>query len=885
MSIRHLDTLLHPKAIAVIGGSIRPGSLGTMVLANLVAGGFDGPIFAVNPKRVEHERVEWRSEIAALPTKVDLAIVVTPAATVPAVVAELGQQGVKVAVILSAGLHDPALRQQMLDAAKPHMLRVVGPNCLGILMPHAGVNASFAPRTAAPGRLAFVSQSGALVTAMLDWAADKSVGFSGVASVGDMADVDLGDLIDLFAADAKTDAILLYVEGVTQPAKFLSAARAASRVKPVIAIKAGRSAAAGLAALSHTGALAGSYDVYAAALRRAGIVLVDTLEELFDAAQILCRYCPPCGDRLAIVSNGGGAGVLSADALPRVGGRLAVLSAETIAALDPALPKDWSRANPVDVVGDARPERFAAATAAVLADAGADSVLVLHCPTAVATGIDIARAVIGALPARGARRKPVIACWMGAQNAASVRALFDAVGVPLFDSLDDAVRGYGYLLAATAARRALMRVPETATVAATDREKARTAIACARADGRTFLNGVEAKAVIEAYGVPVVPARFARTVEAVERACTGIAAPYAVKLISPQLPHKSDVGGVMLDVADAAEAMAVAARMAERVAREHPDASISGFEVETMVDRTRGHEVLVGIASDPTFGSILAFGAGGKAVEVLNDRALGLPPLDDVLAADMIAATRISHLLAGYRDVPVANMAAVIRVLNAVSAIAVDLPDVIELDINPLLVDASGVIALDVRIRISERPMLAPRLSILPFPREWSANLATRGGVALHVRPVRPDDEPALADFFRHVSSEDLAFRFLTGLSDVGAERLIAMTQIDYRRTMHFLAFGDDGMLIASALLASDPDHVRAELAISVRSDFKQKGVSWTLMQHVLRYAEAEGIGAVESVESSSNRAALALEREAGFEVVPGSDHHEVTVRRSISAD
>lgn len=885
MTIRNLEGLLHPRSVAVIGGSQRAGSLGELVLSNIVDGGFDGTVFAVNPKQVEIEGVWWVASIEELPQAPDLAVVVTPAHTVAKIVAELGARGTKVAVIISAGLHEPETRQAILDAAKPHLLRIVGPNCLGALLPHAKLNASFAPRRAEPGRLAFVSQSGALVTAMLDWAVGKNVGFSGVVSVGDMADVDLGDLIDLFANDPKTDAILLYIEGVTNPAKFMSAARAASRIKPVIAIKAGRSVAAGKAAMSHTGALTGSWDVHAAAFRRAGIILVDTLTELFDAAQVLCRHQPRCGDRLAIVTNGGGAGVLAADALPATGGLLATLAPETIAALDPQLPEAWSRANPIDVVGDARPERFGAATRAALADGNVDALLVIHCPTAAATGIDIARAAIEAIETRDPHiAKPVIACWMGTHNADAARSLFDAAGIPLFDNLDDAVRGFGYLLEARRGRDELMRAPAGVSVAEADRARARAIITGARGEGRTMLTGSEARSIVAAYGIPVTEGMLARTVEAIPAACDRLTPPYVVKLISPQFPHKSDIGGVALNLATAADAVLAAREMVRRIGHEHPTASITGFEIEPMVARPHGLELILGIAEDPTFGPVLAFGAGGKAVELIHDRALGLPPLDDALAGDMIAATRVAKLLAGYRDVPAAKVEAVIGVLNALSAMAVDFPDIVELDINPLVVDENGVIALDARVRITDKPRES-RLVIRPVPMQWAKDFVTRDGVKMHVRPVRPDDEAALGEFFHHVTPDDLRFRFLTGIREVGRDRLAAMTQIDYRRMMNFLAFAEDGTLIATAMLACDSDGVRAELAVSVRADFKNRGVSWMLMQHVLAYAEAEGIHTVESVESSENHAALKLEREAGFTAVRNADGGtEVTVRRELPA-
>lgn len=884
MTVRNLDGLLHPRSVAVIGGSQRPGSMGEMVLTNIVDGGFAGTVFAVNPKPVEMEGVWWVASVADLPGVPDLAVIVTPAETVATIVAELGALGTRAAVIVSAGLHDPATRQAILDAAKPHLLRIVGPNCLGALLPHAKLNASFAPRVALPGRLAFVSQSGALVTAMLDWAGARNIGFSGVVSVGDMADVDLGDLIDLFAADPKTDAILLYIEGVTNPAKFMSAARAASRIKPVIAIKAGRTEAAGKAATSHTGALTGAYDVHAAAFRRAGIILVDSLSELFDAAQMLSRHRPRSGERLAIVTNGGGAGVLAADALPATGGTLATLSPDTIAALDPQLPASWSRANPIDVVGDARPERFAAATRAALADPGVDVVLVMHCPTAAATGTDIAGAVIDAVAGHVPATKAVIACWLGTHNAETARAQFDAAGIPLFDNLDDAVRGFGYLLQAGKGRDALMRAPARVTVAEADRARVRAILTGARAEGRTILSGCEVRSMLAAYGIPVVEARLARTVEAIPTVCARIEPPYVLKLISPQYPHKSDIGGVVLNLASAGEVVTAAKAMIRRVGQDHPEASITGFEIEPMIAPMHGRELLVGIAEDAIFGPVIAFGAGGKAVELVRDRALGLPPLDDVLAGEMIDSTRIARLLDGYRDVPAANRTAIVSVLNALSALVLDFPDIVDLDINPLVADERGVIGVDARARISDAPR-ASRAVIRPVPMEWARELTTRDGVVMQVRPVKPDDEEALAAFFRHVTPEDLRFRFLTGLQEVGRDRLAAMTQIDYRRTMNFLAFAGDGLLIATAMLACDPDGVRAELAISVRADFKGRGVSWTLLQHVLDYARAEGIDSVESVESSDNHAALKLEREAGFKAVPGeSGSTEVTVRRKVES-
>lgn len=876
MTRNSLAPLLSPASIAIVGVSTRPGSIGQAVLANVIAGGFAGPIFAVHPEPLEVPGATWVRRIAELPTTPDLALVCCASAKVADVVDALGQAGVRTCVVLADGMRDDGAHGALRGIAEAHGMRLVGPNSVGVLAPSVHLNASFATLGARPGKLALISQSGAIVTSMLDWAAARDIGFSGVVSVGEMADVDLADLIDLFAADPHTDAIMMYVEGVCDAARFLSAARAATLVKPVVAIKAGRTRDAGQAAMTHSGAMTGSYAVYTVAFRRAGIVMVETLTDLFDTANVLSRY-PPCkGDRVAVVTNGGGAGVIASDALVTSGARLATLSGGTIETLQQVLPTDWSRRNPVDILGDARADRLKAATAAVLADPHVDAAIVLHCPTALETGKAMAEAVLDATVGCS---KPVLGCWLGPADAADARPTFDAAGLALFDAIDDVVRGFAYLHQATAGREAALRQPPRLSIPDHDRERAQAIITGAQREGRTCLTATEARAILTAYGTPTVATRTARNVADVARACEGVAAPYVLKIDSPDLPHKSDVGGVVLNLPDAQAAMAAAQAMERQVTTHHPSARINGFDVQPMIHEADGIELLVGVADDPAFGPVLTVGAGGKAVQVLNDQALELPPLDDELARAMIARTRIAGLLAGYRDVPAADLEGVVRVLEAVSIMVADLPDLVEMDINPLLVGHDRVIAMDVRMRIAPHPVQS-RMAIRPVPVEWTADLTTRSGVVLHVRPVRPDDEAVLAEFFQRVSPEDLRYRFLTGLRDVGRDRLVAMTQIDYRRTMHFLAFAE-GMLIASAMLAGDPDHRRAEVALAIDSRFKGRGVSWTLMRHVLAYARSEGIETIESVESTDNHAALMLEREIGFETV-STDGTDCTVRRAV---
>jgi len=884
MTIRNLSPLLHARGVAVIGGSDRPGSLGATILDNIVTGGFPGPVYVVNPRRIEKLGAFWVATVEALPEAPDLAIIATPAATVPAIIAALGALGTRCAVVLSAGLTDAAgLKAPMLEAARRHGVRIVGPNCLGIMAPHARLNGTFARTPGRPGGLALISQSGALVTAMLDWAQTRNIGFSGVVSAGDMADVDLGDLIDLFALDPATDAILLYIEGVSDAAEFLSAARAAALHKPVIAIKAGKSPAAARATLSHTGALAGSYDVYRAAFDRAGVVLVDSLTELFDAAAILGMGEEARGDRLAMVTNGGGPGILAIDALPAAGAQLAVLGDDTIDTLDDALPPGWSRANPVDVIGDAGPDRYRAAVRAVLRDPGVDALLVMNCPTGQYAAADIVTAVSEEVAAaRGAHvRKPVIACWLGDANAAAVRETMMAASIPVYTTPADAVRAFGYLLAARQARLSLTERPAVTRELAARAAEARGIIEAARAAGRTVLSEVEGKDLLACYGVPVAATRRAASVEAVEEVCGSLRAPYAVKILSPDISHKSDVGGVVLDLPDAAAATAAARAMEARIRKALPEARLEGFTVGEMVHRPDAYELIAGIATDPTFGPVLMVGSGGVSVEVVNDKAIALPPIDDAQAHALIGATRISKLLAGYRNVPPARVDLAAAVLGALSAMTVDLPDIAELDINPLLVDAQGAIALDARVRITAEPQTVSRLAIRPAPMQWAADLVTQEGLRFRVRPVRADDEPLLAAFFARVSPDDLRHRFLTGLSRVDHDRLAMMTRVDYSRTISFLAFDETRAdVIATAMLATDPDRIRAEVALTTRSDMKGKGVSWALFEHVLRYAQAEGIETVEAIERTDHAAALRMEREMGFVATVDPDDPTIFVAR-----
>jgi acetyltransferase len=889
MSVRNLDKLFRPASVAVIGASDRPHSIGAVAIRNLLAAGFRGPILPVNPKHPAIAGVLAYPDVAALPLTPDLAVICTPPAPIPGIIDALGRRGTKAAVVITAGLdklQGPAggdLQQAMLDAARPHLLRVLGPNCIGLLVPGLRLNASFAHTGALPGTIGFVSQSGALCTIVLDWAKSRGVGFSHFISLGNTADVDFGDVIDYLASDADTRAILLYVEAVKHARKFFSAARAAARNKPIIAIKGGRDAAGQRAARSHTGALAGGDEVYSAAFQRAGIVRVDDTEELFAATETLARIGKIGGERLGILTNGGGPGVLAVDALTAERGRLAEFAPATMAALDGALPGTWSRANPADIVGDATGERYAKALKILLADPGIDALLVMHAPTAVVSPMEPAQALIAA---RDDSAKKLLACWMGGEAVAPARQALSAAGIATYDTPHAAVRAFSHLVEYRRTQDMLMETPPAApTSFAPDVPAARAVIGQVLREGRSLLTEPEAKAVLKAYGVPVVATVVAPHAAAAAAAAARLGYPVALKILSPDVTHKTDVGGVALDLNDAAALTRAAGDMLARVKRLQPAARIDGFSVQTMARRPRAHELIVGAASDPIFGPVILFGHGGTAVEVVGDRAIALPPLNLGLARALIEQTRIAKLLAGYRDRPAADRGAIAEVLVRLSQLIADLPEVAELDINPLFADAAGVLALDARMRVQAAASAgSARLAIRPYPQHLEETVVLADGTRLLLRPIRPEDEPQHLAFFNRLSPEDVRFRFFGMVRSLPHTELARYTQIDYDREMAFIAVPADAGKPPETLgvvrAVGDPDNEQAEFAIIVRSDLKGRGLGWALMQKIVAYCRERGTGRIIGQILSENQGMRKLAEEFGFTSrrVPGGDIVEVTL-------
>ncbi|MBO0905605.1 bifunctional acetate--CoA ligase family protein/GNAT family N-acetyltransferase [Jiella sonneratiae] len=875
MSIRNFDALFRPRSIALIGASNKPGSVGNVIARNLLAGGFVGPVMLVNPHETTIEGQPVANRIDRLPQCPELAIVATPAAAVPGVVAELGERGCRAAVVISAGLSRPGrtgkpLSQEMLDHAWPHLMRIVGPNCLGLISTPAGVNASFSHLMPAPGDIALVSQSGAIATAILDWAAERRIGFSHVVSLGDMSDADFGDLLDFLSTDRHTRAVLLYVENITFAKKFMSAARVASRAKPVLVIKSGRSAEGARAAQSHTGAMAGSDLVYDAAFRRAGVLRVAALEDLFEAAAMLSTGIRIGGDRLAILTNGGGAGVLAVDWLESLGGRLAEISEATRARLDAVLPPTWSRGNPVDIIGDATPERYRAALDILVSDRAGDAVLVINCPTAVADNMAAAKAVVGV--AKAHPRFPVLANWLGGITAGPVRAELARERIPSFESPEDAVRAFTHLLDYRRNQAMLMETPAAGVIIrAQEVADANRVIDGAIADDRTTLSEWEAKEILRLFGIPTVPTHFVETPEAAARACSTLGGAGVLKIVSPDITHKSDVGGVRLDIPSAAAMLDAAETMIAAVGQARPGARIDGFTVQPMVRRSDGHELIAGIARDPTFGPVILFGRGGKEAEIIGDRAVGLPPLNSALARQTIERTAVAKLLQGFRDVPPVDMERLTDTLVRLSELSVLLPRVRELDINPLVADENGVIALDARIAVGASAGGAgPAPAIRPYPRELERDITLRDGTVFRLRPIRPEDEAPLAAMVMACEPEDLRLRFMAPMKAFPHETAARFTQIDYDREMALIAVGPsaaygEGPIYGVVRIVADPENEAAEFAVLVRSDMKGRGLGYTLMSAILDHARARGLSRIYGEILRENVGMLKLSRDLGF--------------------
>jgi acetyltransferase len=875
-----LDAIFAPRSVAVIGATERPDSVGRTVIWNLVTNPFGGTVFPVNPKRGSVLGIKAYPDIASVPERVDLAVVVTPAPVVPGVIAECARAGVKGAIVISAGFKETGpegadLERRVLDEARRGRLRVIGPNCLGVMNPLTGLNATFASAMATPGRVAFVSQSGALCAAVLDWSLREHVGFSAFVSVGSMLDVDWGDLILYLGGDPRTRSIVIYMETIGNARSFLSAAREVALGKPIIVMKPGRTEGAARAAASHTGSLVGSDEVVDAAFRRCGVVRVGQIDELFYLAESLARQPNPRGPRLTIVTNAGGPAVVATDALLLDGGQLAALSEDTLAALDRVLPPHWSHGNPIDLLGDAGPDRYAAALEAAVKDASTDGLLVILTPQAMTDPTGTAERLKAHASVPG---KPVLASWMGGADIAAGEAILNRASVATFAQPDTAARVFDHMWRYTDTLRALYETPGLAAAGDEDRprrEVAEALVDAAGRSGRALLTEAESKRLLTAYGIPTVETRVAASVDEAVRAAADIGFPVAVKLHSETITHKTDVGGVRLDVSDAEAVRRAYGEIEAGVEAAAGRGHFLGVTVQPMV-RLDGYELIVGSAIDPQFGPVLLFGAGGQLVEVFRDRAVGLPPLTTTLARRMMERTRIFGALRGVRGRPPIDVGRLEHLLVRVSHLVVEQRRVKEIDINPLLASPEALIALDARVVLhpAETPDEAlPRPAIRPYPVDYVATWRTRDGVTLTIRPIRPEDEPLLARFHATLSERSVYFRYLRPMvlgQRVAHERLSRICFIDYDREMVLVAErgAPDGEreILGVGRLSKLHWREEAEFALVVSDTFQKHGLGSELLRRLLSIGQNEKLRRIVGYISAENTDMLRVAREAGFQ-------------------
>ena len=876
MGRHYLTSLFEPRSVALVGASERPDKVGGRLLENLVGGGFDGSLFAVNPRHRTVAGVACVPSVLELSGRVEMAVIATPAATVPGIVDECGRAGIKACVVISAGFKEAgpegaALERDLLESARRHGVRLLGPNCLGLMRPPAGLNATFARGNALAGSMALVSQSGAVCTALLDWATPMGLGFSSVISLGGSSDLDFGEVIDYLAADPKTSHILLYIEGVRDGRRLVGSLRAAARSKPVIAMKVGRHPEGSRAAVSHTGAIVGRDDVFDALVRRTGIVRVRTAGEMVAAAFALSAGVHPPGERLAIVTNGGGPGVMAADRAAELGVPLARFGEGTLARLRAALPAHWSHGNPVDLIGDADAARYEAAVRACLADSGVDGVLAILTPQAMTDADAAAQAV---LAAAGGSSKPVIACWMGEASVKQARARMRAAGMPTYRLPETAVEAFAYLAQFYRNQQTLLQAPPPLVHRdAPDIDAARAIVEHALSQGREVLGATESKRLLAAFRIPVAESHDAAGADEAAAAAQACGFPVVMKIRSPDITHKSDVGGVALGLADARAVRDAYEEMTRAVRARRPDARIDGVSVERMASSPHGRELMAGFATDEVFGPAITFGAGGIAVEVLRDRAIALPPLNHILVEEMIAGTRVGRMLQAFRHLPAVDRAALEDVLLRVSEIACEFPEIVELDVNPLQADEHGALALDARVVLRRpRPGLARygHLAIHPYPAELVQPIQLPGGERLTVRPIRPEDAAIETEFVDGLSDESRRLRFQSGIRHLTPGMLARFTQIDYDREMALIAVDESGgreREVAVARYIRLPDEKTCEFAIAVADDWHRRGLGTRLMQRLIEAARARGLETMIGWVLAGNAGMLEMVSRLGFAV------------------
>jgi acetyltransferase len=891
MSKHYLTSLFAPKSVAVFGASDRVNSVGQIVFKNMLDCEFQGALYPINTRNSTVQGHKAYRSISDITESVEMVVVATPPNTVPDIIEECGKKGVKAAIIITAGFGEigaegKVLERKMLENAKRYGIRLIGPNCLGVMRPSIGLNATFNKGGANVGNMALVSQSGALCTAILDWAQMNDVGYSSVVSMGSSADVDFGEILDFLVSDPQTHNILMYIEGIHESRLFMSSLRAAARVKPVILVKVGRHEAGSRAAMSHTASLVGSDDAFNAAVRRAGVVRVRTVTELFSAAKAMSCGFHPSGNRLAIVTNGGGPGVMAADRAADLGLEMATLSEATMERLNQVLPANWSHGNPVDIIGDAQVDRYQHAVAACLEDPNVDGVLTILTPQAMTKPLEAAKAVI---EIGNHHKKPLLTCWMGEVQVAESRQEFARAKTPNFRTPEPAVEVFSYLSEYYQNQKLLMQMPEPlAHHRSPDLEGARMVIEGALLEKRKVLSEMESKALLAAFHIPVAQTMVAHSPSEALLIAQQLGFPVAMKINSRDISHKSDSGGVMLNLENAQAVRAAFHEITEKVKRYRPDAHLDGISIQPMIVKKNGRELMVGVINDNVFGPVISFGAGGTMVELMGDHSVTLPPLNSFLVKDLIKGTHVSKLLGSFRQMPPVDMEALESVLLRVSEMVCELPMLKEMDINPLIVDEHGVLAADARVVIEFRPPSSDRYShmaIYPYPTHLVTRLQLADGMDITIRPIRPEDAELVQDFVRNLSEESRYFRFMNSVQELSHAMLIRFTQIDYSREMALIAVTEEQgkeVEIGVARFATNPDGESCEFALAISDNLHGKGLGQKMMTALMDAARSKGLKVIEGEVLKNNTDMLQLMDRLGFSSVTSEEDDNIKSVRKV---
>ena len=888
-----MDRIFKPKTVAVIGASNTEGSVGYALIKNLIGSGFKGTVYPINFKHKSIYGVRSYASIRETRDNIDLAIIATPAATVTELVKECGECGVGGIVIISAGFKEAGLDGQVVcdnivGLARQYNMRVIGPNCLGFIHPGIKLNASFANKMALPGKIAFISQSGALCTAILDWSVEQNVGFSYFVSIGSMIDVGFHDLIDYFGKDPNTSSIVIYMESLSNARKFMSAARAFARNKPIIVLKAGKSSAGAKVAMSHTGTLAGNDMAFDAAFKRAGIIPVNTIEELFNAAQALAMQPRPSGKRLAILTNAGGPGVLATDHLIKQGGELAELSENTMESLNKALPPMWSHGNPIDVLGDAGSERYGRAAEACIKDPNVDGLLVILTPQAM-TYADETAAELARVSKQ--TNKTILASWMGEEDVAKGRDILETGNIPVFRIPENAVTTFMNMYKYTRNTEALYETPATIPHKfIPEQEKSHDLINKIVGENRFVLTEDEAKALMRNYQIPVTNNQLVHSAEQAAKVAGEIGFPVVMKIASPQIAHKSDIGGVVLNINSKEKARNAYKNIVKNATEAYPDAHIEGVLIEEMVDKK--YELIIGSKKDPIFGPVIIFGMGGVAVEVFKDLNVGLPPLNMALAMRLIEDTKIYQLLRGYRGMKEVDLESIQFLLYKFAYLVMDFPEIKEIDINPFAVDHEGGVVLDAKVVLDEEVAgkeIKPysHLVISPYPKEYITYFTLKNGQEIKIRPIRPEDEPLEEEMFENLSRQTQYYRFFGYLGDITHDMLVRYTQIDYDREIALVGIADEGgkkVMTGVVRLVADSKNEEAEFAIVVADKWQGQGLGNHFTDLLMDIAKKRGIRKITATVLQANTTMLHMFRKRGF-IIKNVDYQTASAELLLESE